>query len=248
MIIEKSILLAGYGWFKGIPEGEINCAEQIACALDGQTLEAQLENGDTVRAKIHSVIAPVVWNGAFAPVQSVADALRPDVILGIGTDARAGGLRPEPYGVNWRRGTDAPPENIPETTKDEPIDEGGEPVLRGTLPYEAMTLAMLRAGIPAHLGYVEDADADAPTAKKSTTGYYLCNYMAYRLAQYAKTCGYPVRAGFIHVPTQPAYAAARRLGWLEDEPLQLSRPINPSMPLDMMIEGVKTALAACLTN
>ena len=33
-----SILLCGYGWFAGIPEGETNNAELIARALDGETL------------------------------------------------------------------------------------------------------------------------------------------------------------------------------------------------------------------
>lgn len=33
-----SILLCGYGWFAGIPEGETNNAERIARALDGEIL------------------------------------------------------------------------------------------------------------------------------------------------------------------------------------------------------------------
>ena len=33
-----SVLLCGYGWFAGIPEGETNNAELIARALDGETL------------------------------------------------------------------------------------------------------------------------------------------------------------------------------------------------------------------
>ena len=32
---ETCILLVGYGWFAGIPEGETNNSEMIARALDG---------------------------------------------------------------------------------------------------------------------------------------------------------------------------------------------------------------------
>lgn len=52
---------------------------------------------------------------------------------------------------------------------------------------------------------------------QSTTGMYLCNYMTYRLAKLSRETG--LRAGFMHVPTQPLYAcrqarkdAGRRCG------------------------------------
>ena len=70
---EATILLVGYGWFRGIPEGEINNAEAIARALDGELLTAQ----DGTVGRIHSLIAPVTWDGAFAPVEAAALALRP---------------------------------------------------------------------------------------------------------------------------------------------------------------------------
>ena len=38
MMRSLSILLCGYGWFAGIPEGETNNAERIARALDGEIL------------------------------------------------------------------------------------------------------------------------------------------------------------------------------------------------------------------
>lgn len=124
-----SILLCGYGWFAGIPEGETNNAERIARALDGEILA----RGDA-RAVVHGMTMPVLWNGAFEPVQAAIDELKPDLVLALGTDARASAMRPEPFGVNWRRGRDAggnPEENAP-------IFAGEPDWLRGALPYEAM--------------------------------------------------------------------------------------------------------------
>ena len=194
-----SILLCGYGWFAGIPEGETNNAELIARALDGETLVC----GD-VRAMVRGMTMPVLWRGAFEPVQAAIDAQKPDLVLALGTDARAGALRPEPFGVNWRRGRDAG--DTPE--ENSPIFSGEAEWLRGTLPYAQMVRAMLAAGVPARLGALTPAPADAPLTVQSTTGMYLCNYMTYRLAKLSRETG--LRAGFMHVPTQTAYACRHR--------------------------------------
>ena len=233
----KTILLIGYGWFSSIPEGQTNNSELIARALDGEILTAQ----DGQQAVISSLIVPVIWNEAFAPVKEAIRTLKPDVILALGTDARACAMRPEPWGVNWKRGKDAAMDGRI-TDMDEPILPDGPDYLRGTLPFESMTLAMLCAGVPAQLGSLTDAQEGAPLEKKSTTGLYLCNYMAYRLAALA-TDNPQFRSGFMHVPTQPEYICAQRLDQGDDA---LNTPMNASMPLDMMIRGTREALRACL--
>ena len=233
----KKILLVGYGWFASIPEGQTNNAELIARALDGEILRT--ESGS--EAAVHSLIVPVVWNEAFEPVESVIRAMRPDIVLALGTDARASAMRPEPWGVNWKRGKDAAKDGRV-TDMDEAILPGSEDFLRGTLPFEEMTLSQLRAGIPAQLGCLTDADESAPLAKKSTTGLYLCNYMAYRLAHLSRIIP-GLKTGFMHVPTQPEYACAQRLSQGADA---LSSPMGASMPLDMMIRGTREALKACI--
>lgn len=225
-----SILLCGYGWFAGIPEGETNNAERIARALDGEILA----RGDA-RAVVHGMTMPVLWNGAFEPVQAAIDELKPDLVLALGTDARASAMRPEPFGVNWRRGRDAggnPEENAP-------IFAGEPDWLRGALPYEAMVRAMLAAGVPAQMGALTSAPEGAPLAMQSTTGMYLCNYMTYRLAKLSRETG--LRAGFMHVPTQPLYACRQRERMLaaaaDDEAREklLAAPIA-GMELEMMIQ------------
>lgn len=240
---ERTVLLTGYGWFAGIPEGETNNAELIARALDGALCEAC-----GVRGRVHSLILPVTWAGAFPPVEAAIRKFAPDIVLSLGTDARAAAMRPEPWGVNWQRGQDADPLG-PGQEMDAPILPGEPDALRGTLPFEAITLAMLRAGIPAQLGGLSPAQEGAPLPVRSTTGLYLCNKMAYLLADTARRTG--IRAGFMHVPTQPAYAAARRLRELQaasgaQQETPLASPFPPSMALETMIEGVRIALGACL--
>ena len=247
----KTILLAGYGWFAGIPEGETNNSELIARKLDGETLVVTREDGETVCGKIRSLIVPVVWDRAFPQVMAAIEEIKPDMVLAMGTDARISGLRPEPYGINWQRGTDALPED-PErqTTVDGKILPEGEDFLRGTLPYEAMVMEVLRSGIPALMGRLLPPKEDVPLTAFATPGLYLCNKMAYLLADWSKSSGVP--AGFLHLPTQPEYAAARRLKRLEalsGEELAeaISKPIS-AMPLPMMVEGTRAALKACLLH
>lgn len=246
---EKTILLAGYGWFMGIPEGETNNSEMIANALDGEILETARHDGRIVRGRVHSMVMPVVWEEAFPAVQAAIKTLQPDVVVALGTDARASALRPEPYAVNWQRGVDAKPDHPEQqTTMNGPILPGGKPWLRGTLPYEDMVLASLKACVPAQIGSLQPPQEDVPLPHTATPGLYLCNKMTYLLAAYGQSKHLP--AGFIHVPTQPAYAAKRKLERLsqaapETYAEELARPIA-AMPLAMMIDGVRAMLTACL--
>lgn len=229
--MSRTALLVGYGWFAGIPEGETNNAELIARALDGARVGGM---------RVRGLVVPVTWAGAFPPVERAIAELRPDAVLALGTDARAAAMRPEPCGVNWQRGRDADPADpTRETVRDGPILPGGPDFLRGTLPYEAMVRAMLRAGIPARLGGLTDEEAGAAMPVRCTAGLYLCNTMTYLLGDLARRTG--LQAGFMHVPTQPGYAAARRLREME-QGAKMEGDMPPSMALEMMIEGTRAAL------
>ena len=80
---------------------------------------------------------------------------------------------------------------------------------------------------------------------------YLCNYMTYRLAKLSRETG--LRAGFMHVPTQTAYACRHRermLAAAADEEVKeklLAAPIA-GMELEMMVRGTRAALEACLPS
>ncbi len=245
-----TILLVGYGWFAGIPQGQINNAQLIAEALDGRVLTVRDAAGIRATARVHSLTVPVTWEGAFPPVEAKVEALAPQIVLALGTAAGLEALRPEPYGVNWMTGKDA---DSPDRAcaKEEPIEPGAPAYVRGSLPYERMVLAMLEAGIPAYLGALSDAP-DAPCLHRCTTGAYLCNYMAYRLTRSVQARGADAMAGFMHVPTQPRYCVADRLRQLReaqseaDRTEKLAAPLYSTMTLEAMIAGTEAALCACI--
>ena len=106
MPITKTILLAGYGWFAGIPEGETNNAELIARALDGETLTVSRGDGETVCGHIRSLVVPVVWETAFPQVMTAIEEIQPDMVLAMGTDARISGRS---RSVTRVSGTDSSP-------------------------------------------------------------------------------------------------------------------------------------------
>ncbi|MFR5795171.1 MAG: hypothetical protein ACLUI3_06125 [Christensenellales bacterium] len=232
-----SILLCGYGWFAGIPEGETNNAELIARALDGETLVC----GD-VRATVRGMTMPVLWRGAFEPVQAAIDAQKPALVLALGTDARAGALRPEPF---WRQLAQGATRATPRGKF--PIFSGSGMAARHA-PHAQMARAMLAAGVPAQMGALTSAPEGAPLAMQSTTGMYLCNYMTYRLAKLSREMG--LRAGFMHVPTQPLYACRQRERMLaaaaDDEAREklLAAPIA-GMELEMIRERARRWKHAC---
>lgn len=148
-----SILLCGYGWFAGIPEGETNNAERIARALDGEILAC----GDA-RAVVHGMTMPVLWNGAFEPVQAAIDELKPDLVLALGTDARASACAQNPLASTGAEGAT----RAATRRKTLRFLRARPDWLRGALPYEAMARAMLAAGVPAQMGALTSAPEGAP--------------------------------------------------------------------------------------
>ena len=251
------ILLVGYGWYRGIPEGQTNNAEIIALALDNAMVEAS-ENGHVVaQGKVHSIVIPVTWYGAWPPVEAAINELHPDIVVGLGTSPGAPGIRPEPYGSNVMNGCDANPEDpSQEVCKDkEPIQLEGPDWREGNLPYTEMVLAMLEDGIPAYrgkkTGYVKEKGEKYPTA---TPGWYLCNFLTYKLAWFLEE--HPeldITAGFIHIPTRPEYVAWDRYDYLTLFPpgsdsfnSGIERSPSASMEMDRMIEGIRVSLEECV--
>ena len=76
---EIPILLAGYGWFRGIPEGGVNNAEAVARAMDGERIRAHAPDGREVSGRVHGLSVPVSWAEAFPCVEKEALRLRPAV-------------------------------------------------------------------------------------------------------------------------------------------------------------------------
>ncbi len=262
---EVSVLLVGYGWFSGIPEGQTNNAELVVNALDGEKIT--LEEGSKT-AVIHSLVVPVEWDKALSPVEEAIEKYNPKIVIGIGTAAGISGLRVEPYGVNWMKGTDADPEN-PELqiSKNEKIMADGPDYIKGSLPYKNIVMTLLENEIPATLGKITpietpDKSVSSTTSSTSTalpvgnvmpdishtstTGMYLCNYMTYMLPNILLEQP-DVMTGFIHLPTQPGYVTQTRLNQLKDmsdeeQERWLTFSYPATMSLEQMIDGIRVSV------
>jgi pyroglutamyl-peptidase len=72
--------------------------------------------------------------------------------------------------------------------------------------------------------------AEVPARAHGYAGSFLCNHVLYQTLNFAKTNSLLLKAGFIHLPQSSEQAVTeRRLGM-------------PSLPLDMMVQGVRIAI------
>lgn len=112
---------------------------------------------------------------------------------------------------------------IPDNAGGQPIDTAIEPAgpaaYFASWPIKAMVAGLRAAGLPASVS--------------NSAGTYVCNHVFYALMHALR--GQPgVRAGFMHLPLLPEQAA--RL------------PGQPSLPLALMVQGVREALAVGLAH
>ncbi len=105
------------------------------------------------------------------------------------------------------------PDNGSAQPVDEPVVPDGPVAYLTTLPARAILNTWSLAGIP---GYLSDS-----------AGTYLCNQVMYLGLHIAPHAGFP--SGFIHLPSLPEQAAG-------------AKRMEPSMSLDLMIQGVVLAL------
>jgi len=245
-----TILVAGYGWYRGIPEGQTNNAELVALALDGEMIKARNDDGRVVAlGQVHSIVMPVTWYGAWPPVAAAIEELDPDIVVGLGT---GGSLTIEPWGSNLMNGTDADPEDpTKEVTMDHvPIDPDGPDWRTGSLPYDEMVLACLEAGIPARRGYTTGYGDGYPTA---TPGWYLCNFFTYYGPQYVEENELDIDIGFIHIWNRPEYRAWPRYEILTDPDITqedfdywIEKSHSSSMELSRTIDAIRICLEECV--
>jgi pyroglutamyl-peptidase len=96
---------------------------------------------------------------------------------------------------------------------DTPIEPDGPAAYFATWPIKAMVAGLREAGLPASVS--------------NTAGTFVCNHVFYAL-MHALRAHAAVRGGFMHLPLLPEQAA-RLAG-------------QPSMPLALMVTGVRIAL------
>jgi pyroglutamyl-peptidase len=110
------------------------------------------------------------------------------------------------------------PDNDGAQPIDEPIVPGGPAAYFSTLPVKAIVAALHAQGLPAGVS--------------QTAGTFVCNHVFYGLQHLLAGTG--VRSGFVHLPWLPEQAGGRADA--------------PCLPLDAMVDGVRTVLQVAMTH
>lgn len=160
------VLVTAFEPFGGDPE---NASLEAVRALESTFSEPGIE--------LVTAVLPVSLD-AFPALLAAAREYEPDAVLAVG---EAGGRReitPERQGVN--ENTFRIPDNAGNQPQHEPIEADGPAARASGFDVDALVAAIAEVGLPAR------ASDDA--------GRFLCNHVAYRVADL------PVPGGFVHVP------------------------------------------------
>lgn len=169
-------------------------------------------------ADLDTLVLPVAFAGAFAPVRAavetaVADGAPYDVVLCVGLAAGTERVRLERVAINV---ADARiPDNAGEVPVDAPLVEGAEAAHFTGLPVKAALDALRRAGIPASVS--------------NTAGTFVCNALFYQVRE---AFGNDLPSGFVHVPR------------LAEEEVDG----DPGLPLETTARALRTVLATTLAH
>jgi pyroglutamyl-peptidase len=198
-----TVLITGFEPFE---QQEVNASWAAV-----QTLAAQWSDpGTTLVARL----LPVSFARAPQVLAALVAEVRPDLVLCVGEAGGRAAVGVERVAVNVQ---DA---RIPDEDGDQPVDlpvrDGGPAAYFSTLPVKACLTAIL--------------DADVPGEVSNTAGTYVCNTVAYALADLL--AGGDVRGGFVHVPRLPEQVA----------------PGTASLPADRAAAGLGAVLRAALST
>ncbi|MCD6472354.1 hypothetical protein J7K55_04460 [Candidatus Aerophobetes bacterium] len=230
------VLLVGYGWYTGIPEGQVNVAQRVVQDLHGSMIAG---------TRVHSIVIPVTWKGAVPPVIASIKEYDPDIVIALGASPGTYGLRPEKYGCNTSYGNDA---SVPTPVMRgkmadgkrvyEPINPNGPAFEECTIPVDKIVNSILKAGIPAYAGSKFQKEGYGDTWF-STAGTYLCNWATYSISQYIREHGLDIKFGFIHIPTLPEYVAGDMLE---------GKKGKANMPLELIEKAIKIAIKTAVED
>lgn len=167
---ERVVLVTGFEPFGSY---EMNPSQLIAEALNGTTIDD---------ADIIGVVLPVNFTTSVEQAREAIEQYHPEVVLSLGLNARAQGIRVEKIGINLKRylnndGTWSFPRRI---------DPSG-PFLRfSPLPAFAIVEKIREENISAQFSCY--------------AGIYQCNSLLYQLLDFKTGYNGTRRIGFIHVP------------------------------------------------
>jgi pyroglutamyl-peptidase len=162
---------------------------------------------------------PCVFGVAIDELESLLLNLKPAVTIAVGQAGGRTEMSVERVAINI---DDARiPDNLGEQPIDQHICEDGPDGYFSTLPIKAIVRDLRKAGVPA--------------AVSQTAGTFVCNHVFYGLMNFlAPLFAAGWRGGFIHIPYLPEQAA--------------HHPGQPSMSLEMMIRGIRQAVATTLAT
>lgn len=180
-----------------------------------QRLQARGVDGLDVHTAVLPVTGGVATGSAWALLRPLLESLQPESVVCLGEAHTRGTISLERVAVNLRDYRIA--DNAGVVVHDEPVVAGGASAHFATLPLREMCEASRKANAPCELSL--------------SAGAFLCNEIMYRVLEYARSNGVPLRAGFVHLPQLPQQHALR------------PSPAAP-MALEAMESGVRGMLSA----
>jgi len=205
----KKVLITGFEPFGGDSK---NPTEQIAKYFDRK----QIGN-----AMVYGRVLPVSVKRATIELKRYLEEIKPEIVINLGLAPTYSNITVERIAVNI---IDARiPDNDGYQPIDEKIEEDAPLAYMATLPVRAITKTLRDNGIPATISY--------------SAGTYLCNYVMFRTLHFSKIEGYPLKAGFIHVPYTPDQVVNKFF---------LLGKHTPSMCLEAEIKAIELAVKVSL--
>lgn len=179
-----TVLLTGFEPFDGQP---VN-ASWAAVSAVADAWDAAAEGAALVTA-----LLPVSFDRAPRRLAELLAEVRPTLVVCVGEAGGRSAVGVERVAVNVQ---DA---RIPDEDGDQPVDvpvvAGGPVAHLSSLPVKACLAAVLEAGVPGEVS--------------NTAGTYVCNTVAYALADLLAAGRAPgARGGFVHVPRLPGQVPA----------------------------------------
>lgn len=192
---------------------------------DSQTNPSQLIaeslHGETIGgAQVVGLTLPVVMSRDWDALRDAIDTHQPVLVLSLGLASGTTCLDVERFAINLQIAeAEDPTKPLAPNLAQSGIVPGGPPALFSTLDTEKIA-AVIRT------------ESGAPARAHGYAGSYACNHILYRILLYAAQQDLPCKAGFIHLPLSSEQAIA-------ENKLHL-----PSLPLSLMIAGVRAAIAS----
>lgn len=174
---------------------------------------------DTIAgADIIKLEIPTVVHKSLNVIEEAIQKHDPDMILSIGQAGGRSDLTVERVGINVDDCRIK--DNEGNQPVDEPVYADGPAAYFVNLPIKAMVEEIRKAGIPASIS--------------NSAGTFVCNHVTYGV-RYLVDKKFPgKKSGFIHIPYLPAQV--------------VDKPGQPSMALDVIVEGLIAAIRAMVTS